>query len=175
MYRWTNKINGKTYIGSSTNLGRRFRCYFNNKHISNAKTNILIYKALVLYGYPNFKLEILEYCAKDEVLIREQYYLDTNKPEYNILKFAGSRLGHKHTAETKAKISSSIKMMIQDPKFQKRITQNLQPNRKPIIILNIDNNISHTFPSIIQTAEYLGISRKTVWKYLKSKKVYKEK
>ena len=35
---------------------------------------------------------------------REQYYLDCLKPEYNILKIAGSSLGFKHSEETKVKI-----------------------------------------------------------------------
>jgi hypothetical protein len=28
VYCWTNKINGKTYIGSSEKLNRRLACYF---------------------------------------------------------------------------------------------------------------------------------------------------
>ena len=52
---------------------------------------------------PNFKLEILEYCDSENVIEREQYYLDLLKPEYNILKMAGSCYGHRHTEETLAK------------------------------------------------------------------------
>ena len=40
-----------------------------------------------------FMLEILEYCDPDMVIEREQYYIDTLKPEYNILKTAGSLKG----------------------------------------------------------------------------------
>ena len=29
VYRWVNLINGSTYVGSSVNLGRRLRDYFN--------------------------------------------------------------------------------------------------------------------------------------------------
>jgi excinuclease UvrABC nuclease subunit len=29
IYRWTNLLNGKSYVGSSVNLGRRFRDYYN--------------------------------------------------------------------------------------------------------------------------------------------------
>ena len=64
---------------------------------------MVIYKALLKHGYSNFKLEILEYCAPKECIEREQYYLDSLKPEYNIFKIAGSSLGHKHTEETLAK------------------------------------------------------------------------
>lgn len=46
------------------------------------------------YGHENFTLEILEYCLKDELLTRENYYFDLLKPEYNILKHAYSLLGY---------------------------------------------------------------------------------
>ena len=64
------------------------------------KRNMLIHKALLKYGYSEFRLDILEYCDGKEVIYREQYYLDLLKPEYNILKTAGSSLGFKHTSET---------------------------------------------------------------------------
>jgi len=43
---------------------------------------------------------ILEYCDKEMVIIREQYYIDLLQPEYNILQLAGSSLGYKHTPES---------------------------------------------------------------------------
>ena len=49
------------------------------------------------------ELEILEYCRADELIKREQYYLDLLNPEYNILKSAYSLLGFKHSAENIAK------------------------------------------------------------------------
>jgi group I intron endonuclease len=42
-------------------------------------------------------LEILEHCAKEDITLREQFYLDTFKPTYNILKLADSSLGFKHS------------------------------------------------------------------------------
>jgi group I intron endonuclease len=65
-----------------------------------------IYKAILKYGYTNFKLEILEYCDSNIVLLREQYYIDLLKPEYNILSLAGSSFGYKHTAETLEKFKT---------------------------------------------------------------------
>lgn len=47
-----------------------------------------ISKALLKYGYSKFRFEILEYCSVEELLKREQFYLDNYKPEYNILKVA---------------------------------------------------------------------------------------
>ncbi|SRR5260221_12917448 len=53
--------------------------------------------------------EILEYCEKVKAVIlsKEQFYLDLLKPEYNILKVAGSSLGYKHTVETILKMIGS--------------------------------------------------------------------
>ena len=48
-----------------------------------------------------------EYCDKDKTILREQYYLDQLKPEYNLLQTAGSSLGNKHTDEAIKKIIES--------------------------------------------------------------------
>lgn len=65
-----------------------------------------VYKAILKYGYANFKLEIIEYCNSNVVLLREQYYIDLLKPEYNILSITGSTLGYKHTKETLGKFKT---------------------------------------------------------------------
>lgn len=60
-----------------------------------------IYKAILKYGHSNFSLDILEYCDP-KFLIKKEYYIDFLKPEYNILKIAGSSLGFKHSLNTRA-------------------------------------------------------------------------
>jgi group I intron endonuclease len=56
----------------------------------------------------NFSLTILEYVDTRELAIeREQYWIDEIDPIYNILRFAGSSLGYKHTGETKEKMRYS--------------------------------------------------------------------
>lgn len=54
--------------------------------------------------YDKFKLEILEYCDKNKLIEREQFYLDELNPSYNILKQAYSLEGFKHSAETIEKL-----------------------------------------------------------------------
>ena len=106
VYRWVYE--NKSYIGSSTNLRRRIFTYYSLKYLSLWK-NSIIGKALLKYGYSSFRFEILEYCEPEKCLEREQYYLDLLKPEYNILKKAGSSLGFKHSEETVIKISTASK------------------------------------------------------------------
>jgi group I intron endonuclease len=108
----TNKVNGKSYIGSSVNLDRRFYIYYSQYNLN--KHNMLIHRALLKYGYSNFKLEILEYCNRDSVRAREQYYLDNLAHEYNILPTAGSSLGQNHSESTKQKMSEAAQKAWQD-------------------------------------------------------------
>lgn len=67
---------------------------------------MVINKALNKHKHSNFTLEILEYCEKENVITREQYYLDlfAESPKYNILPIAGSSLGYKHSEETLIKM-----------------------------------------------------------------------
>lgn len=108
IYMLTNKFTNDIYIGQSVDLSKRFKNYFNLSYLK-SKNNLIIARALIKYGYSNFSLTILEYCDKSDLLIKEQYYFDKLNPQYNILKLAGSSKNYKHTEETKAKISKSLK------------------------------------------------------------------
>ena len=107
VYRFTNLIKGKCYIGSSANLGRRFTEYLSIVYLETQlkKGKSRICTALIKYGYSAFKLEILEYCALNELIAREQYYIDLISPKYNILSKAGSSFGMVHSKDTKVKMS----------------------------------------------------------------------
>jgi predicted GIY-YIG superfamily endonuclease len=106
IYLWTNKVNGKSYIGSSVDLTRRLRQYYGKK-ILTCKYISLIYQALSKHGHDKFSLGIIEYCEAEDLIKREQYYLDLLKPEYNIHQVAGSPLGHKYSEYTKKAMRTS--------------------------------------------------------------------
>lgn len=177
VYRWTNKINGKSYIGSSTNLARRFGVYYNYHNLVDPKRNMPINKAILKYGYSNFKLEIIEYCEPSQVLLREQYYLDLFKPEYNILKIAGSILGYKHTTETLIKLSTA-KKGANHPLFGKVVSQTTREKSRmsqgtSAIVLDKETNETKIYLSIRQAAKELSTTDTTVRKYIESGKLYK--
>ena len=90
VYRWVNKINGKSYVGSSTLLSRKILFYYSlNSLKRKVKGSIIMHRALLKYGHSNFNIDIIEYCEPNELISREQYYIDLLKPEYNTLKRGG--------------------------------------------------------------------------------------
>lgn len=113
-------------MGSGLNLSKRLSEYYNQSEL---KRNFRpIHAALLKYGYENFILEILEYCRADELIKREQYYLDLLDPEYNILKYAYSLLGYKHTPENIAKfklkkVSQELKDILSSVHLGKEVRQ----------------------------------------------------
>jgi group I intron endonuclease len=114
-------------VGSSINLGSRLSIYYSKKAMLGkvkSRTSI-IYSALLKHGYSNFSLDILEYCEADVLIEREQYYLDLLKPEYNILKAANSRIGSKHSLNTRALMSFKLKGE-NHPSFGKRLSQEMR-------------------------------------------------
>lgn len=84
IYKITNKINGKIYIGQSNNPERRFL-----DHINGYDTNSisLIHRAIVKYGVQNFSFEILgwfeNYNEQEKYYIN--FYRSINPYGYNIM------------------------------------------------------------------------------------------
>lgn len=106
VYRWVNNLNGKTYVGSGVDLAKRLGSYYNKSELNRNPRPIKY--ALLKYGHNNFTLEIIEYCSKIKLLEREQFYLNLLVPDYNILKFAYSLLGFKHSEESIEKLKARI-------------------------------------------------------------------
>ena len=105
IYTIRNKTNGHRYVGSALNLGRRRKEHMQllgrRKH-----ANAHLQGAWNKYGPDSFVFHALLYCDKRMLVLFEQRAMDVLCPEYNILPNAGSNLGHKHTTETRAKMSA---------------------------------------------------------------------
>ncbi|PAV30187.1 hypothetical protein CIL05_06885 [Virgibacillus profundi] len=110
MYKITNTVNGKVYIGKSVHLNKRLRehrssllkDYHPNKHLQRSWNK---------YGEKYFTFEILEECSEDIVNEREMYYINEYKSNikefgYNMTLGGDGSLGLKHTEESRQKISA---------------------------------------------------------------------
>lgn len=113
IYKITNTVNNKIYIGSSINIKQRIVVHLYDLK-TNTHSNKYLQRTYNKYGIDSLKFEILEYTDKENLLLREQYYLDTlqsynSEIGYNLCKIAGSTLGFKHSETTKLKMSESKK------------------------------------------------------------------
>lgn len=133
IYMIKNMTNGHTYIGSSKDIKSR---WYQHKHKlkHNKHENDHLQKAWNKYGGDAFVFSILEECVLDKNLItaREQFYLDTIKPEYNILSKAYTSLGRKHSDKTKKKISENnfMKKFGHSEETKKQISKTLKGKSK---------------------------------------------
>lgn len=187
VYRWVNVINNKTYVGSSTNLSERFLDYFQSRVLLKNKTPI--HNALLKYGYSNFRLEILEYCIREEAISREQYYFDLLKPDYNILKIAGSSLGYKHREDTiehmktlhlldedvrNNRIKARLGFKVSEETRKKNSAATTALLGIPVVVKNVNTGEETEYVNLTEAAKAIGVSRTAVKKALDLNKCIKK-
>ena len=109
IYKITNKFNGRIYFGSSVDFVKRWSAHqsdlLHNRHPNQFLQNDYnICKNK--HGSEPLTYEIVEFVGVNELLIREQYYLDMyfddKNNTYNICKTAGNSLGRRPSEATKA-------------------------------------------------------------------------
>jgi len=132
IYKATNNINGKVYIGFDSNWPRRKMEH--KSHSKNKCETQTLHKAIKKYGWNNFEWEVIyqsldrDYCLnKMESYFIEEY--NSFKYGYNMTKGGEgtfglkSWLGKKHSKETKLKISSSNKGKIKTEEHLRKISK----------------------------------------------------
>jgi group I intron endonuclease len=140
--------------------------------------------------------EIVNQENNKKLLDLEDFYLKSLLPDYNILTEAGSSFGYKHTEVNRIKMkanysekrreeigslnrgktlsSETIETMRQSALNRKPLDYteqgvlNMKKNSKPIIVKELNNTVYGEFNSIVEAAEALNCSTKTIQRTLKS-------
>lgn len=137
------------------------------------KSNRPIERALLKYGFSNFSLEILEYCDRDNVLQKEQYYLDLLKPVYNIVEKAGSTLGYRHTEETLRKMKEHV-LSNEMLRIKALSTKNATEARSiGVIVENVKTKDKKEFCSMRAASRYLRVAPSSVSQAVLSNRLLK--
>jgi group I intron endonuclease len=168
VYKITNKLNNKIYIGI-TSQGAGVRYY---KHLSDALhgSPFPIHNALRKYGKENFTLEIIELCETSEILKeREKYWIafynSTNREiGYNMTEGGNGTFGRLHSEETKEKIRqkalgrkaseetkrklSQIYKQNYSEAHRKAVAESNAKRTKAILMFDRQNNLIKEYPSL---------------------------
>lgn len=193
IYKLTNLVNQKIYVGSAQRIGRRWYSHFKYPQFSNCTK---LRNAVIKYGEEAFEAEVIEVVENfDQLIDREQYYLDLLHPfgecGYNIRTVAGSNIGIKRSDEekrkmsertrgkynpmwgrtqsddTKTKISTKLTGIKRTPEQKSKMGKHLCT---PVVAYNKDNTIFKQYPSI--TAAVMDVNGDTtaLWKCLNNYK-----
>ncbi len=129
IYKITNLINGKFYIGQSVDIKRRFNEHRNPKRKGCKSLSLAIEK----YGVNNFSFDVVELCDESDLIKLEMKYISELKPQYNRCKGGKGPFGHVVSAESKLIISEKAKkqwQQLSEAEKEKRINHNLIGPRK---------------------------------------------
>lgn len=107
IYKFTNKTNGKIYIGQSINIERRYYEHFKRDDSKN-----YFHRAIKKYGKDNFFFEILEECLEEDLNDREKYYI-------TIYNSNNRKLGYNSTGGGDGAESKKIKQYDENGKLIK--------------------------------------------------------
>lgn len=123
IYQITFNGCSKVYVGSAVNFRNR-RAVHLCRLRSGKHCNKHLQSCFDKYGESSFMFTIIESVTDKALLIeREQYYIDTIKPDINIAQFAGNTLGFRHSDEYKKQASITSKENQQNPEFVAKVSK----------------------------------------------------
>lgn len=153
IYKITNKVNNKVYIGQSVRpIKKRF-----NRHINDAINNKLdthFARAIRKYGKDNFICEVIDIANNQKDLtLKEQYwiqYYDSVKMGYNETDAISKCGGNTYASKTKEELLGISE------KIRKSKVGKLNPNSKSVKCYNIETKEELFFETVKECQEYFG-------------------
>ena len=119
IYKITNTINNKCYIGQSTDLAKRIRKHIKTL-IGGTNRNEHLQNAYNKYGTGSFTIEIIEECQKENLDEREIFWIDyyhSYDPRYGYNKTKGGTGGDSY-------------LEVADEEYKEKIKTKLSENKK---------------------------------------------
>ena len=145
IYKITNKVNGKVYIGQSIRpIEQRFQ-----RHINDAVNNILdthFARAIRKYGKENFYIELVETCDNQtELNLREQYWIrkyDSINNGYNETDATSKCGGNTYMSKTESEMKEISE------KISKTKLGSKNPHSRSVKGFNIVTNEEKVFDTV---------------------------
>lgn len=133
IYKATNIINGKVYVGKTYNFEKRKR-----EHIYDIDNDLPFHKALKKYGVDSFKWEIIDYASTDEEIREKEIFWIK---ELNTCIHSPNSNGYNITLGGEGGVSW---------------------NSRPVAQFSLEGVYIDTFISVASASILLGLDRKTI-------------
>lgn len=187
VYKITNKINGKIYIGiTNQGSGARYRHHWYESRIGESSA---LHRAMAKYGEENFTLEIIDFAdTYDELKEKEKFYIkqfdSKNRDKgYNLTEGGDGTFGKMHSEETKEKIrqkaigrkaSEETKQKMSEMRKGRPVSELTKQKTaernalraKAVLQFDVEMNFIAEYPSISDAARATGLNRATIQKQL---------
>lgn len=184
IYKITNLLNNKSYIGQSINIANRWT---EHKRVAFKETdkayNYPLYRAIRKYGLENFIFEVLEECSEPDLNDREMYWIsffNTFNDGYNLTPGGGGQRKYEiqqilNIYKENNSISATAKVIGCHPNTIRKIVHSFgfyeeEPEAK--IIEQIDPSsmqVIMSYPSIRSAAQELHLDPWTISKAVQGK------
>lgn len=176
VYKLTNTVTGKFYIGSTYNLKSRMKYH---RYSYDRNPNKELGADIAKYGWDSFEVEVLEECTRENVREHERFYIDSlNAVEvgYNIVKATtyhdlmrdmnAKNWRDPEYRERRSKASSAVqKRRLENQEYLaekseqlKRYTDSL---KRPVGMYSKDGELLHTFGGVREAERWLISAGKT--------------
>ena len=190
IYKITNKLNNKCYIGQSRNIEQRFRDHRKQCNVGKRTISTAIHK----YGVDNFSFEILQECNVEELNTLEIKYIEEyesyGEKGYNMTPGGGDSVFSREVILTKEDVDEITRLLAETDIPQTEISKMfgistvssinvgkthhrnyinypIRPS-KPILAININTKEVCRFPSILIASRELSIGRRNIYTSISS-------
>jgi hypothetical protein len=177
IYKITNTINGKCYIGETKIKNPLHRWCNHKSSIRAGKGCPALRNSFIKYGEHSFTFEILRECPDEHRIAIEEYYIeqyDSVIPNgYNIShggQQGGTFAGHKHSEETKIKQAQTIRDLYRNTSIYDCNKGRPCASRKQVSSYDFNGNLVKTYNSILEAAKDVNITDPTIHKCLSNKR-----
>lgn len=120
IYRIRHIPSGRFYIGSAVTIYGRARHHRNSLKNGTHHSGYL-QNTFSKHGCDEFELTVIEQCPTADLIVREQFYIDTLNPHFNIAKVAGSIIGVKRSKETIEKLRQCALKRAQSTEYRAKL------------------------------------------------------
>lgn len=126
IYQIQSITNGKRYVGSALYLKRRKKVHC--RVLKDKRHNMHLQNHFNKYGIEDLVFGIIEFCPKEKLFEREQYWIDKLHPEFNICKIVGTAYDPFYFYPEQRRKRHTLLMIKrwEDPKYKEKVIQGIK-------------------------------------------------